>query len=1202
MTTKNIRMFLSANDLKKILFIFLAAALFFSIPACHQKSGGKKEEAPGKDAKDMALLYLSQNHIDEAAAAFQQAIQEAPDDITNYESLMRLYLLKKDYGAAEKTAQGALKVKPDNQDIKLLLADAYIGQGNESSAEDQLKKILDENPKNVNAYYKLSELNSSGANDSALKKYYLLKVVELAPANIVPRMQLTEIFAGQNKTDSSRYYLQSIKKIAPDFSAAAAIAYDKAIALLAGNKGAAALPAIRQFHDLMKIAPEYATGKDSIEIPPMHAGYFDFQTNVPVSVFDSGQQSGTGRSNLLKTPLHFTSFTGNIGFAIDNGAKAAATVFAHTDYDAQGNIYLYSSYFIAGATSSKAHLVVDVMGSYKECKVNGAIDHDGEDLSAAFADYDNDGYADLFIATTKGIIVFKNQGDGSFSKVKDNMGLDNANSVNSMLFADFDQDGDLDLFAGQKTGNKLFRNNGDGTFTEQAATMGLASNGAGTTDADFGDYDNDGDIDILGLNANGQIQLFGNQRHAHFTDVTGEAGLQNPKYTGTAVAFGDYNNDGNPDIFIAGASDGSCSLLENENGHYEIDESASKKLTDGLKGIKVNDIAFIDYDNDGYQDIVVAGINSDASKSGIKLFHNDSTKGFSDASALLPADITQAYHLGTTDFNFDGDEDIYFSGPDGLQLARNDGGNNNNYVQVQLTGLSYGNTKNNRLGIGARLELKAGNLYQAKTVKSPLTEFGVGAGTKLDALRIIWPNGTPQTIVDPTIIQKTLEEEQLKGSCPFLFTWNGKKYEFLKDMLWRSAMGMPLAIHGKDTTYAFSGPSKEYLLIPGEKLQPRDGMYSLKITEELWEAVYFDKVALVAVDHPDSVNTFADERFVAPPYPGRKVYTVSGEHLPVSATDGDGNDLMSKISNYDFQYVSNFSIGKFQGVAKEHDLILDLGDKAKSDNIHLFMRGWIFPTDASINTELTQTTKYRQQFPSLQVINSKGKWQTVIPNIGFPMGRDKMMVIDLSGKFLTPNDRRVRIRTNMQIYWDHIFFSTGNANAPVKMYDIKMTRAQLDYHGYSASYHKGGPYGPQWFDYDQVTTGQKWRDLTGYYTRYGDVTPLLRKADDEYIIADGGDEVTINFDAAHLPALPKGWKRDFLIYSEGWVKDGDLNTAYGQTVAPLPFHNMPSYPYGKDIFYPYALHKAYMQQYNTRKVTDDDFKNALKLQSITDKK
>ena len=166
---------------------------------------------------------------------------------------------------------------------------------------------------------------------------------------------------------------------------------------------------------------------------------------------------------------------------------------------------------------------------------------------------------------------------------------------------------------------------------------------------------------------------------------------------------------------------------------------------------------------------------------------------------------------------------------------------------------------------------------------------------KIDALRIIWPNGVPQTIVDPMRKQRALEEAQLKGSCPFLFTWDGKQFVFLKDMLWRSALGMPVAIHGRDTTFAYHQPSKEYLLIPGEKLQPRNGLYTIKISEELWEAVYFDKAALVAIDHPDSVDAYVDERFVAPPYPGKKIYLVADKHLPVSATDGDGNDVLPKL-------------------------------------------------------------------------------------------------------------------------------------------------------------------------------------------------------------------------------------------------------------------------------------------------------------------
>jgi hypothetical protein len=343
------------------------------------------------------------------------------------------------------------------------------------------------------------------------------------------------------------------------------------------------------------------------------------------------------------------------------------------------------------------------------------------------------------------------------------------------------------------------------------------------------------------------------------------------------------------------------------------------------------------------------------------------------------------------------------------------------------------------------------------------------------------------------------------------------------------------------------------------------------------------------------VDVYADERFVAPPFPGKKVVVAASaeKHLPVSAHDEKGNDLLAKISTYDFQYASSFSLTKFQGVAEPHELILDLGDKAVSDSLRLFLRGWIFPTDASINTAMAQSDQYRVSMPSLQVIDAKGEWKTVIANIGFPMGRDKMVIADLSGKFLTPHDRRVRINTNMQIYWDQVFFTAGHVSAPVKMTDLVMTRATLGYRGYSSSYRRGGPYGPEWFDYDRTTVGQKWRDLTGNYTRYGDVLPLLQQGDDEYIIADGGDEISIEFDELRLPAVPKGWKRDFLIYSEGWVKDGDLNTAAGQTVAPLPFHKMPSYPYNDAAYPSDAAHRAYQAKYNTRKVSTDDFQHAL---------
>ncbi len=196
----------------------------------------------------------------------------------------------------------------------------------------------------------------------------------------------------------------------------------------------------------------------------------------------------------------------------------------------------------------------------------------------------------------------------------------------------------------------------------------------------------------------------------------------------------------------------------------------------------------------------------------------------------------------------------------------------------------------------------------------------------------------------------------------------------------------------------------------------------------------------------------------------------------------------------------------------------------------------------------------------MQVINKKGEWETVIENLGFPMGKDKTVIADLSGKFLS-SDHRVRIVTNMEIYWDYIFFSGVLSTVPVNSTVMEPVSADLHYRGFSQSFRKGGRYGPHWFDYSVVEDEPKWRDLAGNYTRYGDVLPLLTASDNKYIISNAGDETTVEFDAEKSACSESRMeKRDFLIRSVGWVKDGDINTAFGSTVLPLPFHGMKSYP------------------------------------------
>ncbi|HXL86865.1 MAG TPA: hypothetical protein VN927_06620, partial [Gemmatimonadaceae bacterium] len=540
-----------------------------------------------------------------------------------------------------------------------------------------------------------------------------------------------------------------------------------------------------------------------------------------------------------------------------------------------------------------------------------------------------------------------------------------------------------------------------------------------------------------------------------------------------------------------------------------------------------------------------------------------------------------------SDVDDDGDEDLVLMDADGSpRLLRNDFGNSNLAVNVELKALRDGSGKNNAFSIGSRLELRAGEIYQTRVATGRTTHFGLGPHLKADVLRVEWPNGVPQTVYFPGSDQDVVEREMLKGSCALAYTWDGKRFRFVTDAMWRSALGMPLGLMGGSSKSAFApaGASQEYLRIPGDALAPRDGRYVLQLTEELWETAYADEVKLVAVDHPDSVDIFVDERFVPPGAVKLRLFQVGQRYLPLSATDEHGNDVLPALRENDDVYVSNLTPTKYQGVVEPHDLILDLGDVAGGPGTFLFLRGWIYPTDASINVALGQQSAIKVASPSLEVRDASGRWRTANPNIGFPSGKNKTMVVDLAGKFPT-SDHHVRIRTNMQIYWDQAFVSRDLANTPVKTTTLAPLSADLHSRGFSRMYRKGGRYGPYWFDYDDVAKESPWRPITGAFTRFGDVLPLLRNPDDMYVVMGPGDEATIQFDASSARSLPSGWKRDFLLYTDGWIKDSDLNTAFGTTVGPLPFHGVRSYPYGPGDAYPSdSQHQRYLREYDTRVV------------------
>ena len=1185
----------------KKYYLFIVTTLLISlVPGCRNSSEKSTQKSTDLiTTKTLGLAYLEEFKLEEAEKEFLKFIDLAPNDKFGYANLGLTYLRMNKYPEAEKELTRAIKIDPKDPDVRLILATVYKMNNERDKAIEELKSALEFAPDHLKVLFEISELYSTLPDEESKKQRenYLDILVRKAPANLVPRLNLTDILIRKGDFDKAVEQMEIINKQFPEFPKEAVEYFNKTLSLLRKKDKENAIIQFTIFHNYLKVTSPYQAGIMDLKGPGGSLIGF------PVITFDrQGSSSGKKENSSLLDIIRFTNVAAAAGLDIvprtEEGKNAEFRFSAHVeacDYDGDGDIDLYAGSYDPASSSYKHFLFKNEMGKYTDVTREAGLNHSGNEASAAFADFDNDGFPDLFVMKDGGDILYRNTGKGTFEDVTAKAKAGSSTGGKKALFFDMDHDGDLDLFEILPISNLFLRNNADGTFEDQSLKLGPQNSGIISTDAAFGDFDDDEDIDFIVVNKNSGICLYSNQRQGVFKDIAAESGLKGYEGAGT-VAVGDYNNDGYLDLFIGSVTGGNHALLRNlRNGTFEKEKNNTEMLR-SIEKINVYDASFLDFNNDGFLDLLVAGESQGKDGRGINLFYNDGKGNFKNVSELLPSEVKSGKQITVFDYNDDGDLDVLIAGINGgISLLRNDGGNNNHFITMKLVGLRAGSAKNNYFGIGAKVEMRAGDLYETMVVTDPSIHFGIGSNSRADIIRILWTNGVPQNIFMPGSDQALIEEQTLKGSCPFLYSWNGEEFVFVKDILWRSALGMPTGIMGGTTSYAFADASDDYLKIPGDMLKQNNGNYTIQVTSELWETIYIDKLELVAVDHPDSLDIYVPEQFGPPPFPGLRILTVKEKHAPISAVGSEGNDVLPFISQKDDIYLSDFRSGKYQGITEMKDLIIDPGNIDVSGRFFLFMNGWIFPTDASINVAISQSDQIKVTPPLVQVLNKKGEWVTVTGSAGFPMGKDKTVITDLSGKFLS-EDHRIRIRTNMEIYWDQIFFAEDLPGAPVVKSVLNPSGADLHYRGFSEPFRKGSRYGPHWFDYSVVEKGPKWRDLTGNYTRFGDVLPLLSEADNKYIITNAGDETTINFNAAELPPLAKGWKRDFLIRSVGWVKDGDLNTAFGNTVLPLPFHGMKSYPPSKSDTYPGTRELLkYNREYNTRVVTAEGYLNALRV-------
>ena len=790
-------------------------------------------------------------------------------------------------------------------------------------------------------------------------------------------------------------------------------------------------------------------------------------------------------------------------------------------------------------------------------------------------DWNSDFLVDLAVTGGGGLGLLEQTEDETFRAVSlvsvdgDPVAVADASGV---WVADVEMDGDLDLLLGSiGTEPELLQNNGDGSWTPMQPFSGVTD----LVGFVWGDLDRDGDPDAALLDAGGQVSLFTNRQAGQFTDWSA-LGLPDAVL---ALALGDLDADSRLDLVtLDGAGDVSRSTWDGED--WETERVATWDSFPAGARPGSHRLLLADLDNNGALDVTASG-GADT-----RIWLSDE-RSVLEAFAAPPA----AEALGVIDLNGDGWLDFV-----GLQdaapvrmLGRGTAGYQWQEIRPRAQ-LAAGDQRINSFGVGGEVEVRSGLLVQKQVLTGAPLHFGLGVYPAVDVTRIVWPNGVMQADFDFATGQVVIAEQRLKGSCPWLFAYDGTEMQFVTDFLWRSPLG--LRINAQDT--AGITQTEDRVLIRGDQLVPRNGEYDLRITAELWETHFFDAVSLLVVDHPHETEVYVDERFAKEPVT-LATYTTGPSRPVQQAWDDAGDDVTDLVDTRDGRYLASVKRGRYQGVTRDHVLEVDLGPTVVDhDAVYLLAHGWVYPTDSSINVAIGQGGHLAPRGVALEAKDRAGAWQLVHADLGFPAGKNKTMVIELTRLPDGHVPRQVRLRTNLEVYWDWIGHAPKLDHPSVESTRLDARLAMLQYRGFSRTdFH--GPRALEIPRYEIANTRPRWRDLVGYHTRFGDVGALLAGVDDRYVIMNAGDELRLRFPAP--PPPPDGWRRDFVLIGDGWIKDGDFNTTHSKTVGPLPSHDNPEYRSGLSAALEddpvYRRHHEDWQTYHTRFVTPTDYLRGL---------
>ncbi len=1061
----------------------------------------------------LGLAALQSGEDVNARKGLTRATELAPGEPAGWADLGLLQFRQQDYDGAYQSVQKAQALVPENSRIEALLGVIESRRGKTTETLDHLKRAVALDSGNLKALYGLAqetERQNSEAADAEAQKL-LNQILRVHPNNVAVLVDLVRLAAKRNDAPQLRRAVADLEKNAPMWPDAAKQQLS-ALAKLTNSPNARPAAIQAQFlRNVLVRVPAYRQSLDEVKTPVTSAGepFLRF-LKMPSPRSDPSPPDLTTRFEakpLANVPSSAMSWVGT--FVADN-QSAPSVIWADAESVHLGSVARSA---LPGQTGS------------------GLAEH-----AVLAADLNYDFKTDLVLATDRGLRICQQDTPDRFTDVTAKANLPaaivNGRYTGAWAF-DVDLDGDLDVMLGVPDGEPLvLRNNGDSTYTVIKPFHGVN----GLLDFVSADVDGDGDPDVALLDKEGHLKVFANERLGDYRarkvpeQLSGES---------TALAAADVNGDGLPDFVVLQADLRVMRLSDVSAGQgWSTGQLAqAKPMANGAAKLGLR---LADLDNNGSLDLIV----------GDQAFLSDS-HSFASLPRLLPVmcrAISQAGGAGRLNL-------IGLTADQKPVELVNSGTKKYHWQDVRpKAATTNGDQRINSFGIGGDVQIRADLLTQQQIITSPILHFGLGEHPDAEFARIVWPNGIIQTEFYLKANQTLIAEQRLKGSCPLLFTWNGKAMEFVKDV---APMSGALGAHDGAGKFAEISQTEEWFKINGNQLQPHDGLYDLRITDEYWEAYYIDHYGLLAVDHPAETEVFADERVATPAAP-LKMYVTKEPRSFAAARDERGRDVSNRVENLDGRYLDTFALGAYQGIAQDHWVELTLPAEApRQGPLYLIAEGWLHPWDDGALVAVNQGSRPKPQDLSIEVLDADGHWIKAAENLGVPAGREKTVVLDLSKIFRPGAPRKLRLRTNLEIYWDRLRWAIGVPEESVKPEHLRLAGAELRHRGYSQLSQRSLR-SPEIPAYAQLpATGDKWRTLEGYYTRYGEVTPLLEKTDDRFVMMGGGDELRMKFRAAAPPLT--GWSRDYILVGDGWMKEGDYSFKNSTTLLPLPTHAMKRY-------------------------------------------